>query len=50
MVTGGISATGVVKLILCIGKMNSFAYKQALNFNKEDIERLNEDFHFQKDM
>ena len=53
MVGGGISKHGLGKLIFCIGTVDSFAYKQALEFYKQDIEALSEGnnllyFHFKR--
>jgi len=49
MVAVGLSANGVRKLIFCVGTMNSFSYKQTLDYFKEDVERLNSDLLFQHD-
>jgi hypothetical protein len=49
MVAVGISSRGVGKLIFCVGKVNSFAYKQAIDYYKEDFENLNRNLYFQQD-
>ena len=52
MVGGGISKNGLGKLIFCIGTVDSFAYKQALEFYKQDIEALSDGnslLYFQQD-
>ena len=49
MVSGGVSAKGVGKLIFVVGTMNTFAYSKALDFYKEDISRLDETLLFQQD-
>ena len=49
MVAGGISHYGLGKLIFCIGTVDSFSYKQALNFYLDDIKRLNDSLYFQQD-
>ena len=52
MVGGGISKYGLGKLIFCIGTVDSFAYKQALEYYKKDIEALspeNSQLFFQQD-
>ena len=51
-VGGGISKNGLGKLIFCIGTVDSFAYKQALEFYKQDIEALSDGnslLYFQQD-
>ena len=40
MVAGGVSKFGVGKLIFCIGTVDTYAYKQALEFYKNDIDKL----------
>ena len=40
MVAGGISKYGVGKLIYCIGTVDSYAYKQANEYYKKDIDYL----------
>ena len=40
MVAGGVSKYGVRKLIFCIGTVDTYAYKQAIEFYKEDINEL----------
>ena len=37
MVSGGISSEGLGKLIFHSGNVNTFAYKQVLNYYKEDL-------------
>ena len=52
MVGGGISKNGLGKLIFCIGTVDFFAYKQALEFYKQNIEALSEGnslLYFQQD-
>lgn len=49
MVSVGLSAKGVGKLIFCVGTMNTFCYKQTLDCFKEDDERLDSDLLFQQD-
>ena len=52
MVGGCFSKNGLGKLIFCIGTVDSFAYKQALEFYKQDIEALSEGnslLYFQQD-
>ena len=52
MVTGGISKFGVGKLIFCIGTVDTYAYKQALEFYKDDINKLSpkeNKLYFQQD-
>ena len=49
MVAGGMSANGLGKLIFCIGTMNTKCYGKALEYYKEDIQRLNADLNFQQD-
>ena len=52
MVGGGISKHGLGKLIFCIGTVDSFAYKQALEYYKQDIAALSQDnnlLYFQQD-
>lgn len=52
MVAGGVSKYGVGKLIFCIGSVDSFAYKQAIDYYKKDIAFLspqNEELFFQQD-
>ena len=52
MIAGGVSKFGVGKLIFCIGTVDTYAYKQAIEFYKEDIEKLSPNDHklfFQQD-
>ena len=49
MVAAGISSKGVGKLIFCVGTVNSFAYKQGLDYYKEDIENYGSHLYFQQD-
>ena len=52
MVAGGVSKFGVGKLIFCIGNVDSYAYKQAIEFYKKDIQHLsknNNQLFFQQD-
>ena len=52
MVGGGISKYGLGILIFSIGTVDSFAYKQALEYYKEDIKSLspqNKLLYFQQD-
>ena len=39
----------VGKLILMVGKVNTFAYSQTLDFYREDIDKLGDDLYFQQD-
>ena len=48
MISGDISKNGLGHLIMHSGNINTFAYKQSLNFYKEDINRLGARF-FQQD-
>ena len=48
IVSGGISKDGLGKLIFHSGNINTFAYKQILQFYREDIDNLGERF-FQQD-
>ena len=47
MVIGGISHYGLGSFIFYIGIVDSFSYKQALNFYLDDIKRLNDSLYFQ---
>lgn len=50
MVAGGVSKYGVGKLIFCIGTVDSYAYKQAINYYTKDIKNLSDDaLLFQQD-
>ena len=52
MIVGGVSKFGVGKLIFCIGTVDTYAYKQAIEFYKADIEKLSPNDHklfFQQD-
>jgi len=52
MVAGGVSKFGVGKLIFYIGNVDSYAYKQAIEFYKKDIQHLsknNNQLFFQQD-
>ena len=49
MVAGGISSLGVGKLIFCVGTMDTVSYKRALDYFKQDIQRLNPNLYFQQD-
>ena len=40
MVAGGVSKYGVGKLIFCIGTVDTYAYKQAIEFYNKDISEL----------
>ena len=42
MVGGGVSKNGVGKLIFCIGNVDSYAYKQAINYYINDINFLSQ--------
>ena len=48
MVSGGISSEGLGKLIFHSGNVNTFAYKQVLNYYKEDLSSFQPKF-FQQD-
>ena len=48
MVSGGICRDGLGKLIFDSGNVNSFAYKQVLNFYREDLDNY-PDKYFQQD-
>ena len=52
MAAGGVSKNGVGKLIFCIGNVDSYAYKQAIQHYLNDIETLspkNDKLFFQQD-
>ena len=40
MAAGGVSKNGVGKLIFCIGNIDSYAYKQAIQYYLNDIKIL----------
>ncbi len=40
MVAGGLCKNGVSKLMFCIGTIQSWAYKRAVDYYKEDSDRL----------
>ena len=42
MAAGGVSKNGVGKLIFCIGNVNSYAYKQAIQYYLSDIKILSQ--------
>ena len=44
MVAGGISSSGVTRLLLLDGTMNEFSYGQALLYYKEDIDAIKQNF------
>ena len=48
MVSGRICESGLGKLIFHSGNVNTFAYKQVLNFYKDDLDNF-EDKYFQQD-
>ena len=48
MVSGGISSEGLGKLIFHSGNVNTFAYKQVLNYYKEDLSSFQPKY-FQQD-
>ena len=48
MVSGGICNKGLGKLIFHSGNVNSFAYRQVLNYYKEDLDNLGKKI-FQQD-
>jgi len=47
MISGAISKNGLGHLIMHSGNINTFAYKQSLNFYKEDINNLGARFFHQ---
>ena len=49
MVAGGISSYGPGKLIFCCGTVDGQSYRKALEYFREDVERLNQDLYFQQD-
>ena len=49
MVAGGVSYYGPGKLIFCVGNMNAKCYRPALDFYKQDIDRLNPNLYLQQD-
>jgi transposase len=49
MVAGGVSYYGPGKLIFCVGNMNAKSYRPALDFYKQDIDRLNPNLYLQQD-
>ena len=48
MVSGGICREGLGKLIFHSGNVNTFAYKQVLNYYREDLDNF-DDKYFQQD-
>jgi hypothetical protein len=49
MVAGGLCKNGVSKLMFCIGTIQSWAYKRAVDYYKEDSDRLGGGHYFMYD-
>jgi hypothetical protein len=49
MVAGGLCKNGVSKLMFCVGTIQGWAYKRAVDFFKEDSERLGGGYYFMND-